>query len=248
MRRMKVGYKSFVCFSTSYLPPDMPESQCLSQQLVLLRNLKILEPQVLLDMADQLDQQKVMPPQPEGQDIGPDYKQDDSKEETPKKDKLSGSDGTDRKKKHKSHESHSRHSSADKTSTPSTKEAGGSFNLTQLGTAVAQACLSMVKMTQAMEDRHNLRIADALLIKKKLEEASAWVIESMMDNIRAAHTPADTWRIEKRLSACISAHWAKAFDELAPPYKCDPESIRAREKTWLKLGIWQKQRPISISQ
>ena len=31
MRRMKVGYESFICFSTSYLPPDMPESQCLSQ-------------------------------------------------------------------------------------------------------------------------------------------------------------------------------------------------------------------------
>ena len=50
-------------------------------------------------------------------------------------------------------------------------------------------------MTQAMEDRHNSRIADALLIKKKLEEASAGVIKSMMDNIRAARTPADMWMI-----------------------------------------------------
>ena len=31
MRRMKVRYESFICFSASYLPPDMPESQCLSQ-------------------------------------------------------------------------------------------------------------------------------------------------------------------------------------------------------------------------
>ena len=82
-------------------------------------------------MADQLDQEKVMPPQPKGHDIGPDDKQDDSKEETPKKDKPLGSDGTDRKKKHKSHKSCLRHSSADKTSTLSPKEAGGSFNSTR---------------------------------------------------------------------------------------------------------------------
>ena len=91
---------------------------------MLLRDLRIPKPQVLLDMADQLDQEKVMPPQPEGHDIRPDDKQDDSKEETLKKDKSSGSDGTDRKKKYKSHESHLRHSSADKTSTLSSKEAG----------------------------------------------------------------------------------------------------------------------------
>ena len=155
MRRMKVGYESFIHFSTSYLPPNMPESQCLSQQLIFLKDLRIPEPQVLLDMADQLDQEKVMPLQPEGHDIGPDDKQDGSKEETPKKDKPSGSDGTDRKNKHKSHESCLRHSSADKTSTPSPEEAGGSFNSTRLGAAMAQACLSVVKMTQVMEDRHN---------------------------------------------------------------------------------------------
>ena len=230
MRRMIVRYESFICFSASYLPPDMPESQCLSQQLVLLRDLKVPKLQVLLDMADQLDQAKGMSPQPKGHDIRPGDKQDDSKEETPKKDRPSGSeDGPKKKKKHKSHESCLRHSSADKPSTPSPNEAGGNFNLTRLGTAVAQACLSVVIMTQAVEDRHNSGIVDALLMKK-LEEASAGAIESMMDDIRAAHTPADMWRIEKRLSVCISTHQAKAFDDPAAPYKCDPESHQGRRK------------------
>ena len=135
----------------------------------------------------------------------------------------------------------------DKPSTPSPDEAGGNFNLTRLGTAMAQACLSVVKMTQAVEDRYNSRIVDVLLVKK-LEEASAGVIKLMMDDIQAAHTPVAMWRIEKRLSAHISTHQAKAFDDLAGPYKSDPKSIRIREKTWLECGIWQKQRQISISQ
>ena len=164
----------------------------------------------------QLDQAKGMPPQPEGHDIRPEDKQDDSKEETPKKDRPLGSeDGPEKKKKHKSHESRLRHSSVDKRSTLSPNQAGGNFNSTRLGTAMAQACLSVVKMTQAVEDRHNSRIADVLLMKK-LEEVSAGVIKSMMD-IRANRTPVDMWRIEKRLSAHISTHQAKAFDELAAP-------------------------------
>ena len=57
----------------------MPESQCLSQQLVLLRDLKVPKLQVLLDMADQLDQVKGMPPQPKGHEIRSEDKQDDSK-------------------------------------------------------------------------------------------------------------------------------------------------------------------------
>ena len=155
------------------------------------------------------------------------------KEETPKKDKLLGSKDGPKKKKHKSHEphdSHLRHSSADKPSTPSPDEVDGNFNSTRLGAAMAQACLSVVKMTQAVEDRHNSRIADGLLVKKKLEEASAGEIESMMDDIRAAHTPVDMWRIEKRLSVGISTHWAKAFDDLAGPFKSDPKSHQDRRK------------------
>ena len=32
MRRMKIGYESFIRFSSSYLPPNVPESECNSQQ------------------------------------------------------------------------------------------------------------------------------------------------------------------------------------------------------------------------
>ena len=35
MRRMKIGYESFIHFPTLYLPPNMPESECNSQQLTL---------------------------------------------------------------------------------------------------------------------------------------------------------------------------------------------------------------------
>ena len=31
MRRMKIGYELFICFPTSYLPPNVPESECNSQ-------------------------------------------------------------------------------------------------------------------------------------------------------------------------------------------------------------------------
>ena len=203
---------------------------------MLLRALKVPKLQVLLDMADQLNQVKARLPQPEGHQIGSGDKQDDSKEETPKKNKPLGSEDGSEKKKHKSCEPHLRHNSVDKPPTPSPHEAGGNFNLTRLGTAMAQACLSVVKMTQAVEDRHNSRIADALLIKKELEEASAEAVESMMDDIQAACTPVDMWRIEKRFSACISTQWAKAFNDLAGPYKSDPESCQDRGKDM--AGAW----------
>ena len=118
----------------------------------------------------------------------------------------------------------------DKPPTPSPDKAGRGFNLTRLGVAMAQTCLSMVKMTQSIEDRHNLRIAHALYVKKELEEASMEATESMMDDIRAAHTPVDMWRVEKRLSVHLSTHWAKAFDNVAGPYKSDPETCQDGRK------------------
>ena len=62
MRGMKIGYQSFICFSAAYLPPNTPESQCLSQQLMILKDLRVLDPQVLLDMADQLDSLRIASP------------------------------------------------------------------------------------------------------------------------------------------------------------------------------------------
>ena len=116
MRRMKIGYKSFVCFSAAYLPPNTPESQCLSQQLMILKDLRVPDPQVLFNMADQLDSLRTVSPQLEGETRPGD--KDDPKGETPKKSKQVGlEDGSEKKKPHRCHEdkNHLRHSSADKS-------------------------------------------------------------------------------------------------------------------------------------
>ena len=36
MRRMKIGYESFICFPALYVPPNIPQSECNSQQLTLM--------------------------------------------------------------------------------------------------------------------------------------------------------------------------------------------------------------------
>ena len=62
MRRKKIGYESFICFSASCLPPNTQESQCLLQQLMILKDLRVPDPPVLLDMADQLDSLRTVSP------------------------------------------------------------------------------------------------------------------------------------------------------------------------------------------
>ena len=41
MRRVKVWYESFICFPTSYTPPNVLESECNSQQLALMEGLYV---------------------------------------------------------------------------------------------------------------------------------------------------------------------------------------------------------------
>ena len=65
MRRAKIGYESFIHFPTTYLPPNVSESECNSQQLMLMSGLWVPNPQVLLDLADQLDSLRTVSPQPE---------------------------------------------------------------------------------------------------------------------------------------------------------------------------------------
>ena len=96
------------------------------------------------------------------------------------------------------------------------------LNANRLGAAMTQACFSVVKMTKVVEDSHNSKIAEALFTKQCLEKASTEVMESMMDDIQGAHTLADMWQIEKRISAHISLHRAKAYEALVEQYR--PES------------------------
>ena len=111
----EVGYESFIHFSAAYLPPKTPESQCLSQQLMILKDLRVPDPQVMLDMADQLDSLRAVSPGHREGETGSGDK-DDPKGETPKKSKqMALDDSLEKKKSHKSCESHSRHRSVAKS-------------------------------------------------------------------------------------------------------------------------------------
>ena len=74
----------------------------------------------------------------------------------------------------------------------------------RLGTAVAQACFSATRMMKVVEDGHNSKMAEALLIKQCLDKASAKAIDLAMEEIQGACTPVDMWQVEKRISAHIS--------------------------------------------
>ena len=64
MRRAKVRYESFICFTALYAPPNILESECNSQQLALMEGLCIPKPVVLLSLADQLENLRAVPPEP----------------------------------------------------------------------------------------------------------------------------------------------------------------------------------------
>ena len=105
---------------------------------------------------------------------------------------------------------------------------------------------SAVKMTKVVEDNHNSKVADALLTKQCLEKASAEAIESMMDAIWAACTPADMWQIEKRISACISLQRAKAYNAMVEQYRPEPKPHQDKEGSE-GTSTLQKQRRSFIS-
>ena len=77
------------------------ENRPLSQQLMILKDLRVPDPQVLLDMANQLDSLRTASSQLEGKPRPGD--KDDPKGETPKKSKQAGpEDGSEKKKSHRS--------------------------------------------------------------------------------------------------------------------------------------------------
>ena len=87
-------------------------------------------------------------------------------------------------------------------------------NADRLGDVVAQACLSVVRMARVVEKTHNSKTAEALIVRQHLEKVSAEATNSVMDEIQGAHTPADIWWVEKKISACISHKRAKAYGAL----------------------------------
>ena len=69
-------------------------------------------------------------------------------------------------------------------------------------------------MVRVVEKTHNSKTAEALLVRQHLEKVSAKAIDSVMDEIQGAHTPADMWQVEKKISAHISCERAKAYGAL----------------------------------
>ena len=107
-----------------------------------------------------------------------------TKEETPKKAK-SAETGDPPRRHHKSHKEkgQSRHSPTEKSPASSFCEHDVVPKADKLGDVVAQACLSVVRMSRVVEKAHNSKTAEALLVRQHLEKASVEAIDSMKDEI-----------------------------------------------------------------
>ena len=215
MRRARIQYKSFICFTAPYALLGRSELEVTAHQLGFIRDLVIPEPAVLLSLANQLDNLRAALPKLR-EAIPESHEEEGTREETPKKSKLAGTGDLPRRH-HKSHEekSRSRHSLTKKSPASSSCEHDMVLKADKLGDVVAQACLSVVRMLRVVEKAHNSKTAEALLVKQHLEKASAEAIDSPKDEIQGTHTPADMWQVEKRISAYVSHKRAKAYSALA---------------------------------
>ena len=110
MRRAKIQYESFICFTAPYAPPGRSELEATTHQLGCIRDLIIPKPAVLLSLAEQLDNLRAAPPEPR-EAIPEPHEEESTREETPKEAKLAET-GDPPRRHHKSHEEKSwlRHS------------------------------------------------------------------------------------------------------------------------------------------
>ena len=69
-------------------------------------------------------------------------------------------------------------------------------------------------MVRVVEKTHNSKTVEALIVRQHLEKVSAEAIDSVMDEIQGAHTPADMWQVEKKISVHFSHERAKAYGAL----------------------------------
>ena len=99
----------------------------------------------------------------------------------------------------------------------------------RLGDVVAQACLSVARMVRVVEKTHNSKTAEALIVRQCLEKVSAEAIDSMMDEIQGAHTPADIWWVEKKISAHISCERAKAYGALVEQHNSMSDHLTGKD-------------------
>ena len=211
IRRAKIWYESFIHFTALYAPLGRSELEVTTHQLGLIRYLVVPKPVVLLSLAEQLDNLRAAPPKPR-KAIPEPHEEESTREETPKKAK-SAKTGDPPRRHHKSREEKSqlRHSLTEKSPASSSHEHDVVLKAEKLGDVVAQACLSVARMSRAGEKAHNSKTAEALLVRQHLEKASADAIDSVKDEILGAHTPADIWWVEKKISAHVSHERAKAY-------------------------------------
>ena len=215
MRRARIRYESFIHFTAPYAPLGRSELEVTAHQLGFIRDLLVPEPAVLLSLANQLDNLRAAPLEPR-EAIPESLEGDGTREETLKKAKMTETADFPRRQ-HRSHEEkgRSRHSPTEKSPASSSHEHDVVLKGDKLGDLVAQACLSVARMSKVVEKAHNSKTAKALLVRQHLEKASADVIDSVRDEIQGAHTPADMWWVEKRISAHVSHERAKAYGALA---------------------------------
>ena len=199
----------------------MSEPECNSQQLTLMEGLYVPEPGVLLDLAEQLDNFRTVSPtskasNPESGD------RHGAKDKTPKKIRPGDTRETS-KKHHKSCEEKSwlKHSLTKKSIASLSCEHDVDLKANRLGDVVAQASLSAARMMKVVENTHNSKIAEALLVRQCLEKVSTKAIDSVMDEIQGAHTLADMWWVEKKISAHISHEKAKAYGALVKQHSSE---------------------------
>ena len=88
------------------------------------------------------------------------------------------------------------------------------LNTDKLGDVVAQACLSIARMSRVVEKAHNSKTSEAFLVRQRLEKASIEAVDLMKDEIQGARTLADMWRVKKRIGAQVSRTRAKAYHDL----------------------------------
>ena len=168
MRRAKIWYESFICFPTLYIPPNMSESEC-NSQVDINGGLYIPKPGVLLALAEQLDNLRTAPPRPMASNPESGDRHG-TKDKTPKKIKLGDTRDT-LKKHHKSckEKSQLKHSLTEKSPASLSCKHDVEHQANRLGDVVAQACLSIARKMKVVKNTHNLRMAEALLVRQHLE-------------------------------------------------------------------------------
>ena len=230
MRRAGIWYESFIDFTAPYAPLGRLELEINTHQLGFMRDLLVPEPAVLLTLANQLDNLRAVLPEPR-EAIPESQGGDGTREETPKKAKPAETGDFPRRHHRSCEKSQSRHSPTKKSPASSSREQDVVLKADKLGDVVAQACLSIARMLRVVEKAHNSKTAEALLVRQCLEKASAEAIDLVRDEIQGAHTPADMWWVEKRISAHVSHKRAKAYGALTEHHNLVSDHLTGKDRS-----------------